>query len=264
MAQILFNGTRVPFWIRYRAATYRCKPFKRKTEACTACWQPGHLQDVCPNASPPPRCNTCGTPNAAPDHSCLPKCIVCDGPHVTGSADCPRRFQRRRQPQTYAQAAIAGHDRQDASTTQQERPKRSEHNQTKETGNTSSQKQESSQQQKKAPNVRSSNKQPGSDKVSSPSASSHCSRQSAQISAPLPPELVKELANIKAELALLRQENYTLRQENKVLKSQLENRPQEDLDTNPPASKRRAVDDSPETRVEEPLEDDESIKELPS
>lgn len=148
MAQVLFNGTRVPFWIRYKAATYRCKPFKRKTEACTACWQPGHRQDVCPNGRPALRCNTCGTPNAAADHTCIPKCIVCDGPHVTGSADCPRRFQPRRQPQTYAQAAIAGHDQHDANTTHQERPKRSEYNQTKETGNTSNQKQDSSQQQK--------------------------------------------------------------------------------------------------------------------
>ncbi|KAH9379795.1 hypothetical protein HPB48_007296 [Haemaphysalis longicornis] len=157
---------------------------------------------------------------------------------------------------------VPSHDQHDANTTHQERPKRSEYNQTKETGNTSNQKQDSSQQQKKAPNERPPNKQPGSDKVSSPSASSHCSRQSSQTSAPLPPELVKELANIKAELALLRQENYTLRQENKVLKSQLENRPQGDLDTNPPASKRRAVDDSPENGVEEPMEDDDVDKRI--
>lgn len=58
-AQILFHGTKVPFWIRYRAATYRCKPFRRKTEACIACWQPGHRQDVCPNSTPTARCSKC-------------------------------------------------------------------------------------------------------------------------------------------------------------------------------------------------------------
>lgn len=57
MAQILFDGTKVPYWIRYRATTYRCKPFRRKTEACAVCWQPGHRQDVCPNAQSPPRCS---------------------------------------------------------------------------------------------------------------------------------------------------------------------------------------------------------------
>lgn len=260
MAQILFNGTRVPFWVRYRAATYRCKPFKRKTEACTACWQPGHRQDVCPNAKPPSRCNACGTPNAAKDHQCLPKCIVCDGPHLTGSVDCPRRFQPRRRPQTYAQAAIEGHNHLDTKTSQQERPKKTENkqkdsgHQTQNTLNTSNQKQDNFQQQKKAPSLQPPNKQQGSDKVSSPSASSHCSPQTVQKVAPIPPELVKELANIKAEIALLRQENQTLRQENKMLKSQLENRnPQEDLDTNPPASKRRAVGDSPQNSVEEPM-----------
>ncbi|KAH9378899.1 hypothetical protein HPB48_018249 [Haemaphysalis longicornis] len=99
------NGTRVPFWVRYRAATYRCKPFRRKTEACMACWQPGHRQDVCPSTQIAQRCPKCGLSSAPDDHECTPKCIVCDGPHLTGSADCPRRYQPRRQPLTYAQAA---------------------------------------------------------------------------------------------------------------------------------------------------------------
>lgn len=105
IAQILFDGTKVPYWIRYRAATYRCKPFRRKSEACTACWQPGHRRDVCPNAKAPPRCPTCGLVNAPEDHQCAPKCIVCEGPHPTGNVVCPKRYQPRRHPLTYAQAA---------------------------------------------------------------------------------------------------------------------------------------------------------------
>lgn len=94
IAQILFQGTRVPFWIRYRSATYRCRPFRRKTEACTTCWRTGHRQDVCPNTqTTPQRCPKCGLPNAPEDHPCSPKCIVCEGPHVTGTAECPRRYQ---------------------------------------------------------------------------------------------------------------------------------------------------------------------------
>ncbi|KAH9378721.1 hypothetical protein HPB48_008537 [Haemaphysalis longicornis] len=89
IVKILFNGTRVPFWVRYRAATYRCKPFRRKTEACTACWQPGHRQDVCPSTQIAPRCHKCGLSSAPDGHRCTPKCILCDGPHLTGSAECP-------------------------------------------------------------------------------------------------------------------------------------------------------------------------------
>ncbi|KAH9371059.1 hypothetical protein HPB48_009053 [Haemaphysalis longicornis] len=76
IVKILFNGTRVPFWVRYRAATYRCKPFRRKTEACTACWQPGHLQDVCPSTQIAQCCPKCGLSSAPDDHECTPKCIA--------------------------------------------------------------------------------------------------------------------------------------------------------------------------------------------
>ncbi|KAH9359715.1 hypothetical protein HPB48_019975 [Haemaphysalis longicornis] len=41
-----FHGPGVPFWFCYRAATYRFKPFRRKVEACTAWWPPGHRQGV--------------------------------------------------------------------------------------------------------------------------------------------------------------------------------------------------------------------------
>ncbi|CAN7947712.1 unnamed protein product, partial [Ixodes pacificus] len=95
--QILFNGPKVPFWVRYRPATYRCTPYRQNTEACTKCWQKGHRQDVCPHQII--RCANCGLENPNNNHPCTPRCVVCGGPHLMGTPECPKRFQpRRRQP----------------------------------------------------------------------------------------------------------------------------------------------------------------------
>lgn len=93
IVQVLFLGPLIPFWVRYRAVILRCYPFKRKAEACMACWKPGHRRDVCPNPSPQPHCTTCGTPGPTPNHPCRPQCILCGDAHVTGAAGCPKRFQ---------------------------------------------------------------------------------------------------------------------------------------------------------------------------
>lgn len=94
--QILFDGTIIPYHISYRGATYRCQPFRRKTEACTTCWRTGHRPDVCPTSQV--RCQKCGLLNPNPEHPCQPKCVVCKGIHITGSAECRSRFQPRRRP----------------------------------------------------------------------------------------------------------------------------------------------------------------------
>ncbi|XP_077547887.1 uncharacterized protein LOC144160165 [Haemaphysalis longicornis] len=94
-AQILFDGYKykVPFWIRYGHTTYRCTPFRHKTEACTQCWKRGHRADVCPK--PTTRCPKCGIANPSEGHPCKPKCRVCGGAHLTGSTACPYRFKPR-------------------------------------------------------------------------------------------------------------------------------------------------------------------------
>ncbi|KAG0416961.1 hypothetical protein HPB47_005987 [Ixodes persulcatus] len=75
--QILFNGP--------------------KTEACTKCWQKGHRQDVCPYQII--RCANCGLENPNDNHPCTPRCVVCGGPHLMGTPECPKRFHpRRKQP----------------------------------------------------------------------------------------------------------------------------------------------------------------------
>lgn len=96
IVQVLFLGPHVPFWVRYRAVILRCYPYKRKTEACMACWSAGHRRDVCPKPSPKPHCTICGTPGPTPNHPCQPRCILCGQDHLTGAAGCPKRFQPRR------------------------------------------------------------------------------------------------------------------------------------------------------------------------
>ncbi|KAH9365793.1 hypothetical protein HPB48_010063 [Haemaphysalis longicornis] len=96
LVQILFNGTTIPYWVRYRAAIVRSYPFKRKPEACFNCWRPGHRQDVCPHTPPTPRCTKCGSTTPTENHRCNPNCILCGDSHLTGAACCLRRFQPRR------------------------------------------------------------------------------------------------------------------------------------------------------------------------
>lgn len=269
MAQILFDGPRVPYWIRYRAATYRCKPFRRKTEACTSCWQTGHRQDVCPTADATPRCSKCGTPNPDEPHRCTPKCIVCDGPHLTGSSECPRRFQPRKHRQTYAQVAASGQDQRDThplqtgGASQEAHPGTSSRKPTQTEGGT----------KKPPPGLQKSNKQQpmqpptnptpgGENKVSGPSTNSHCSPHTQQPPQSISSDILKELANIRAEITLLRQENASLRQENRSLKLQIENRTREDPAPNPPPPKRRATLDAPEAAAKKSTRDEQIDKQF--
>ncbi|KAH7979558.1 hypothetical protein HPB49_009870 [Dermacentor silvarum] len=70
----------------------------RKTNAiCATCGKPGHRTDVCPAPVPEnERCALCGKTgmDASQPHECHPGCVLCGGPHVAGSRDCPRRCRQ--------------------------------------------------------------------------------------------------------------------------------------------------------------------------
>ncbi|KAH9371885.1 hypothetical protein HPB48_019329 [Haemaphysalis longicornis] len=90
---IVFEGFRVPHYLYYRGAEYRCHIHRRKTEACLSCGALGHRADVCPNPDPS-RCQQCGVQVSPSDqHSCEPTCVVCGGRHVMGDKLCKQRFQ---------------------------------------------------------------------------------------------------------------------------------------------------------------------------
>lgn len=239
MAQILFNGNRVPYWVRYRSTTYRCKPYRRKTEACLACWQVGHRQDVCPNQKPSSRCSICGTPNPTEDHTCTPNCIVCEGNHPTGTTDCPQRFQPRRRI-TYAQVLKDSPSNPSSNSVSQPSndsgTKRTMNNQASNTQRTASR-----------PN--------GEPKVSHTVASFHCSALKVTSPPPsqppppppaaIPPEFLQELKAMRQEIQALRAENQALRNEITTLKA-TNDQPDAQMDTDlPPAQKRKAADPLP-------------------
>ncbi|KAG0432278.1 hypothetical protein HPB47_021002 [Ixodes persulcatus] len=76
--------------------TYRCTPYRHKTEACTKRWQKGYRQDVCPHQTI--RCPNCGLENPNDNHPFTLRCVGMRRAHLMGTPECPKRFQPRRRP----------------------------------------------------------------------------------------------------------------------------------------------------------------------
>lgn len=89
---IVFEGQRVPYFVYYRGAEYRCFLHKKKYEVCATCGTVGHRMDVCPH---PDRqcCKTCALPDPTEDHACEIKCALCGKDHPTGDKKCPHRYK---------------------------------------------------------------------------------------------------------------------------------------------------------------------------
>ncbi|KAH7949731.1 hypothetical protein HPB49_014646 [Dermacentor silvarum] len=97
--QDLVEEIRIPHSIKYMGAIHRCTLYRGCLDARTNCRQPGHRDDVCP--SPKTNlCPRCGTQHSQQDPPCTPKCILCEGPHLTGTGSCKGRnlHQPRKQP----------------------------------------------------------------------------------------------------------------------------------------------------------------------
>lgn len=91
-AIIIFEGSKVPYFVYYRGAEYRCFLYKKKQEICDACGGVGHRKDVCPQ---PERktCKNCGASNPDNAHECTPQCALCGKDHATGDKRCRRRYK---------------------------------------------------------------------------------------------------------------------------------------------------------------------------
>ncbi|KAH7965456.1 hypothetical protein HPB49_008220 [Dermacentor silvarum] len=111
---ITFEANAVPYSIEYGGAIHRCTPYRGSPDACTNCRQPGHRRDVC--QSPKTNlCPHCGTQHPQQDPPCTPKCILCDGPHLTGTGSCKGRnlhWPRKQpsHPETQKQESVAPRD----------------------------------------------------------------------------------------------------------------------------------------------------------
>ncbi|KAH7938368.1 hypothetical protein HPB49_022879 [Dermacentor silvarum] len=96
---ITFDANSVPHSIKYMRAIHRCTLYRGSPDAFTNCRQPGHRHDVCPS----PKTNIsprCGTQHSQQHLPSTPKCILCEGPHLTGTGSCKGRnlHQPRKQP----------------------------------------------------------------------------------------------------------------------------------------------------------------------
>ncbi|KAL1474205.1 hypothetical protein MTO96_021352 [Rhipicephalus appendiculatus] len=108
---ITFNPNEVPNSIKYMGAIHRCTPYRGSPDACTNCRQPGRRHDVCP--SPKTNlCPRCGTQHPPQEPPCTPKCILCEGSHLTGTGSCKGRNlhqprKQTKQQQTQQQEPVA-------------------------------------------------------------------------------------------------------------------------------------------------------------
>lgn len=91
-ALITFDGPTLPKFVIYHSSEYRCHPYRPTRQVCYTCGQQGHRMDVCPNPNAKV-CRQCGLQNPTTDHQCTPKCLVCDGDHITGTRDCKQRLK---------------------------------------------------------------------------------------------------------------------------------------------------------------------------
>ncbi|KAH7953899.1 hypothetical protein HPB49_013851 [Dermacentor silvarum] len=111
---LTFAGLVVPHYLWLYGAEYRCTLHKKTVPVCWVCYEVGHRSTACPR--PGTRaCHECGTRDPAPGHTCVAKCTLCGGGHITGTKGCPERFitpylirQRERQKQ-HEQQALSTH-----------------------------------------------------------------------------------------------------------------------------------------------------------
>lgn len=90
---LLFNGLKVPNYVRCGMLLLRCTLYKRQIDTCRVCGRVGHRQDVCPTPTEKV-CEHCGAQLTGSDHKCVqPKCALCGQGHVTGDRTCPNRYQ---------------------------------------------------------------------------------------------------------------------------------------------------------------------------
>lgn len=89
---ITLQGHKVPFYIYYKGVELKCFIYKKTIPYCTNCHRTGHRADVCV-AVGIRACERCGVRDPALNHPCHPKCDLCNGEHITGCRECPKRFR---------------------------------------------------------------------------------------------------------------------------------------------------------------------------
>ncbi|KAH9366113.1 hypothetical protein HPB48_021885 [Haemaphysalis longicornis] len=91
-AIITFEGTYIPLSVSLGGAIHRCKPHRPKAQICFKCLGLGHRADVCTRATTA-RCPNCGYANKDEAHTCITKCVNCQGPHSSDDASCSKKLE---------------------------------------------------------------------------------------------------------------------------------------------------------------------------
>ncbi|KAL3210022.1 hypothetical protein MRX96_037501 [Rhipicephalus microplus] len=88
---ITFGQATVPRKIVYGGGLHLCTPYTPRVETCSNCRTIGRRTDVCiqPRTHRCPRCGQLHPKEANP--TCTPVCIICEGPHLSGTRECKHR-----------------------------------------------------------------------------------------------------------------------------------------------------------------------------
>ncbi|KAL3207825.1 hypothetical protein MRX96_039470 [Rhipicephalus microplus] len=121
---ITFGQATVPRKIVYGGGLHLCTPYTPRVETCSNCRTIGHCTDVCiqPRTHRCPRCGQLHPKEANP--TCTPVCIICEGPHLSGTRECKHRHlpkvTRRKSPREPRSQEGVDHSLRGASTKRSE------------------------------------------------------------------------------------------------------------------------------------------------
>ncbi|KAL1480874.1 hypothetical protein MTO96_034646 [Rhipicephalus appendiculatus] len=92
-ALLHFEGPELPQVVYFDGGEMPCRCYQPTRQFCPICRTTGHRADVCPN--PTARaCDVCNLPNPEAGHTCVPKCALCGGPHLTAATECENKLKR--------------------------------------------------------------------------------------------------------------------------------------------------------------------------
>ncbi|KAH7981150.1 hypothetical protein HPB49_022052 [Dermacentor silvarum] len=77
---ILFDGYKVPIYVRYGRVLTRCSLYRKQVDSHKQCNRLGHRSNMCPKPQDK-LCAGCGKTNPDQDHTRQPRCQLCGMDH---------------------------------------------------------------------------------------------------------------------------------------------------------------------------------------
>ncbi|KAH6935549.1 hypothetical protein HPB50_006766 [Hyalomma asiaticum] len=89
---VLFDGYRVPNYVKYGGALLCCSLYRKQLDVCYQCGRLGHRADVFPNPNDK-ICRGCGLANPPENHECKATCQLCGKDHPTADRTCRAKYK---------------------------------------------------------------------------------------------------------------------------------------------------------------------------